>query len=35
MTDDEGPIIYNNQDLNFNIDNDNAITYNIEKPKKQ
>ena len=35
MVDDEGPIIYNNQDINFNIDNDNAITYNIEKPGKK
>ena len=34
MTDDDGPIKYNTTDAKFLLENDNAITYNIEKNKK-
>lgn len=34
MSDDDGPIKYNSTDARYFLDNDNAITYNIDKPKK-
>lgn len=34
MDDEDGPIKYNSTDAKYFFDNENAITYNIEKPRK-